>query len=362
MVGTNPVATDTAVTISATPPGQIAGPATFTDGTSNTIAFGETSKPLTTAVLTVSAPVPSQLSLNPISAPGGASVTGTVVLTGRAPARGLVLGLSGGSSDVAVPPNIDVPVGADRQDFQIATHPVGSARTVTISVVTLQQLQQISSDGSVRLVAPGNSNAAPITANLSLTPSLTVTAQPSPATGGAPVAITLMVQPDPASPIALTLTTDHPELLQVPATVAGPPQTTTAPQRIIVNVPTGVTSIDQGVTITASRGPISASTSLLIKQTPPPISSFTLRPGTVHGGSNIISQLTLSNTAPASVAVSFTTDHPELVTVPATVTLARSTIPSSLTFRTAPATVQTTVTISASVGTQTTSTTVTVVP
>lgn len=361
VVNTNPVAVDTVVTLSAAPLAQTAGPPAITDGTSNTVQFGE-SAPATIASFTVSSPLASQLLLNPQAVPGGASLTGTVVLSGKAPAPGATVGLSTSSTDVSVPISFTIPPGADRQDFQITTHVVDNARTITIAVFTLRQLQLM--DGSVRQVVPGSSSGSfpsAVTASLSLTPSLTISAQPSPATGGAPVAITLTVQPDPASSTPLALTTDHPEVLQVPATVAVPAQTA-AQQKIIVNAPTNATTADQTVAITATRGAISVSTTLLIKQTPPPISSFTLRPATVHGGANIISQLTLSSTAPSSVVVSLTTDHPELVTVPATVTIARSTIPSSLTFRTAPVTTQTTVTITASTGAQTTSVTVNVVP
>jgi len=293
------------------------------------------------------------------------------VLTGKAPVGGITLRLSEGGSDATVPPSINVPAGADRQDFQITTKAVDSPRTVAINVFAHPgNLQPVVSDGSVRAVASGSSDGTgntivrrstfgAIRANLSITPSLAVTAQPSPATGGAPVAITLTVQPDPAGSASVALATDHPELLQVPPTVAVPPQT--GLQIIIVNAPTNATSTDQSVTITTSRGSISASTTLLIKQTPPPILSFTLRPTTVTGGFNIISQVTLSSTAPDSVIVNLSTDHPELVTLPATVTVARR-FPSSLTIKTSPTTVSTTVTITASTGTQTTSATVNVVP
>jgi hypothetical protein len=52
----------------------------------------------------------------------------------------------------------------------------------------------------------------------------------------------------------------------------------------------------------------------------------------VTGGLNIIAQITLSGTAPNSVTVNLSTDHPELVTVPATVTIPLSTVATPLTF------------------------------
>ena len=365
VVTTNPVLTDALVTLRAATSGESLGISNSPDGTSNTITFGESTGAPPTAVLTISSPVVNQLSLNPQSVPGGASSTGTVVLTGKAPVGGITFGLSEGGSDASSPTSINVPVGADTQGFQITTKAVDSTRTVAINVFARSGTRQpILSDGSVRIVGPGSSSAGStsglVTANLSITPSLAITAQPSPATAGAPVAITLTVQPDPAGSAPVALTTDHPEILQVPPAVAVQPQT--ALQRIIVNALTNATSTDQGVTITATRGSISASTTLLIKQTPPAISSFTLRPTTVTGGFNIISQITLSSTAPPSVVVSFTTDHPELVTVPAAVTVERSAVPTPLTFRTSPTAVQTTVTITASAGAQTTSATVNVVP
>jgi hypothetical protein len=379
VVTTNPVPADASVNVLA---GRSVGSG-ISDGTSNTIIVGESTVSSSRAVLTVLAPVASTLSLNPQSVPGGASSTGTVVLTGKAPAGGITLGLSARSastagsilpsvSDATVPLSINIPAGADRQDFQITTQAVGSPRTAAINVLARNNLQQISRDGSVRSVGSGTSDGTSntvivggaasraVTANLSITPSLTVTAQPSPATGGAPVAITLIVQPDPTGSASVALTTDHPELLQVPSTVAVP-QTSTGLQRIIVNAPTNAASSDQGVTITVSRGSISASTTLLIKQTPPPLASFTLRPTTVTGGQNIIAQIALSSTAPNSVIVNLSTDHPELVTLPATVTVARS-FSFSRTITTSPTTVPTTVTITAATGTQTISATVNVVP
>ena len=389
-INTAPVSFDTPVIVTAGTVGQ-AG-----DGSVRSINGAS-------AVVTVFAPVPSNLLLSPGTVSGGNASIGTVVLTGKAPSGGLVLGLSAGSSDATVPPSLTISAGTDRQGFKILTQTVCTSRTVAIKALLVHSNPQPTlSDGSVRsvVITDGSSNTivigesrAPLTASLLITPTvtsnnttnpsaassttlsvgsssppaLTITAQPSPATAGAPVSLTLNV-PSVVTPCpqagSIALASDHPELLRLPASV--PVQTasqnTAGPQTVIVNATTTAATADQNVTITATGFSSSASTTLLIKQTPPPIASFTLRPTTVTGGSNIIAQITLSSTAPNSVTVNLSTDHPELVTVPATVTIPRSTVPTPLTFRTSPAATQTTVTITASSGSQTTSAIVNVGP
>jgi hypothetical protein len=103
-ISTTPVAASAAVTISAT-----------YDGAART------------AVLTVTPPTLSSVSLNPTSVTGGASSIGTVVLSGPAPAGGVAVALS--SSDpalAAVPPSVTVAAGATSATFTISTPPCAS--------------------------------------------------------------------------------------------------------------------------------------------------------------------------------------------------------------------------------------------
>ena len=325
------------------------------------------------ATVNVLAPVPTKLLLNPASVPGGQGVIGTVSLTGRAPSGGIPIALTASSNDATVPSLVTVTAGNDRQDFKITTLVSSSTKTVTISARV--------SDGSVRTVGSGISDGTSntivvgespstqsVSAILSITPTpppFTISVQPAEVIGGGTATISLTMQSNASSSTsnAITLTSDHPELLSLPSSipVTFGTQLSTAPQTVTINATTNFATADQSVTITATGFSSSASTTLLIKQTPP-IASFTLRPTTVTGGSNVIAQLMLVSGAPGPVTVNLTTEHPELVTLPAVVSVARSGVPSPFTFRTLPTTAQTSVTITASAGTQRLSQTITVVP
>ena len=111
MVSTNPVSSSTAVIISAS-----------YNGTTQT------------AILTVSPPQLSSLSLNPSSVVGGSSSQGTVVLSGSAPSGGAVVSLSSSNTQVAsVPTSVTVSGGSISANFTVSTNSVSSSTAVIIS-------------------------------------------------------------------------------------------------------------------------------------------------------------------------------------------------------------------------------------
>jgi hypothetical protein len=76
----------------------------------------------------------SELSVNPASVTGGNSSTGTVTLSGPAPAGGAQVALSSNSTTVArVPSSVTVAAGATSASFTIGTSAVTSSTAVTIS-------------------------------------------------------------------------------------------------------------------------------------------------------------------------------------------------------------------------------------
>jgi hypothetical protein len=84
--------------------------------------------------LTVVPPVPASLALSPASVTGSAPSTGTVALSGPAPAGGLVVGLfSNKTAAATVQKSVTVPAGATTAPFTITTNPVSSAASVSIS-------------------------------------------------------------------------------------------------------------------------------------------------------------------------------------------------------------------------------------
>jgi len=89
-----------------------------------------------TATLTVN-PAPSvtlqSLTISPTSVWGGSTATGTVTLSGPAPAGGVVVQLRSSSSRASVPSSITIPAGATSARFTIQTRSAFSITTVTIT-------------------------------------------------------------------------------------------------------------------------------------------------------------------------------------------------------------------------------------
>lgn len=74
------------------------------------------------ATLTVRPPVLSSLALNPTAVVGGMNATGTIALSGKAPAGGIVVNVASSKPNRAsVPPTVTVPGGASSATFIITT-------------------------------------------------------------------------------------------------------------------------------------------------------------------------------------------------------------------------------------------------
>jgi hypothetical protein len=84
-------------------------------------------------VMTVKAPVLFSLMLSPTAVVGGGSSTGTVRLTGAAPAGGVVVTLAGNHPAATVPESVTVPEGAITATFPITTSPVTADTAVSIA-------------------------------------------------------------------------------------------------------------------------------------------------------------------------------------------------------------------------------------
>jgi hypothetical protein len=91
------------------------------DNSSQSLALVVTGQPATLSAIRVSAS----------SVVGGSALTGTVVLSGAAPAGGALVRLSS-ADPVDVPDNVTVPAGASSADFAIRTRQVVAATTGTV--------------------------------------------------------------------------------------------------------------------------------------------------------------------------------------------------------------------------------------
>ncbi|MFN8575085.1 MAG: choice-of-anchor D domain-containing protein [Gemmatimonadaceae bacterium] len=79
-------------------------------------------------------PILTSLALNPASLQGGATSTGTVTLSGAAPASGVVVTLASTNPTVAtVPPNVTVTAGNTSASFTVQTSAVTTSTPVTLS-------------------------------------------------------------------------------------------------------------------------------------------------------------------------------------------------------------------------------------
>ncbi len=86
-----------------------------------------------TAAVTVLAPALQAVSMSPPQVRGGQSSTGTVTLTGRAPAGGIVVTLQAGAGIVQVPASVLVPAGQSTVNFTATTSVVTQTFMVTIA-------------------------------------------------------------------------------------------------------------------------------------------------------------------------------------------------------------------------------------
>jgi hypothetical protein len=78
-------------------------------------------------------PAVSALSVAPTSVTGGSGATGTVTLSGPAPAGGAQVALSDNNAAASVPASVTVPAGATSASFSIGTSAVADNTAVTIS-------------------------------------------------------------------------------------------------------------------------------------------------------------------------------------------------------------------------------------
>jgi hypothetical protein len=185
----------------------------------------------------------SLLSLNPTTVTSGNPSTGTVSLSGPAPAGGAQVTLSSSDPSVAsVPPTVTVPAGATSATFTVNTSVVATSNTVSISASYAGLTQ---------------------TASLSLIP-LAITSlslNPPSVTGGNPSFGTVTLNgPAPAGGAQVTLSSSDPSVASVPPSIlvsAGATTTT-------FTVPTNLVIFSTTVTISTTYNASSQSADLAV--------------------------------------------------------------------------------------------------
>ncbi len=291
-VSTSVVSASTAVTISAT--------------------YAGVSK---TASLTVQPAAPpavtlSSLALNPTSVTGGNSSTGTVTLSGAAPAGGASVALSSSNTTVArVPSSVTVAAGATSATFTVSTSAVSASTAVSIS-------------GAYG----GVTRSASLTVQPAAPPAVTLNSlalNPTSVTGGNSSTGTVTLSgAAPAGGASVALSSSNTTAARVPSSVTLAAGATSA----TFTVSTSAVSASTAVSISGAYGGASRSASLTVKPVPPPaitLSSLALNPTSVTGGNSSTGTVTLSGAAPTGgAAVALSSSNTTTARVPSSVTVA----------------------------------------
>jgi WD40 repeat protein len=290
-----------------------------------------------TAPITVTTPTVLSLSLSPTSVRGGQNSTGTVTLTGPAPAGGLTVNLASNNTNAIAPAKVNVAAGASSATFSIPTNVVGTQNTATITA---------------------SLNGTSATATLTITPPVVTAISVSPANlkGGQPSTGTVTISdPAPAGGILITLSSDNAAVAGTVGSVTVASGSTTATFAITTHVVSVLTS----VTFTGVFNASSQKTVLTV--TPPTVNTLTLSPASVKGGVNSTGTVTISDPAPAAgVAVTLSSANSTVAGVPTSVTIPSGSTTATFPVTTTPVTTDTPVVLTAAIGTGNATGTITV--
>lgn len=243
--------------------------ASVTGSTSATItgAFGGVTRSATLTVTPPPPPIgPASVGVSPATVEGGNPVTGTVFLSGAAPAGGLVVSLSSSNTAAAtVPATMIVHGGLSSGTFPVSTLAGPTTRTTTITA---------------------SANGVSRTADLTVTPSAaaslsTVAVNPASVTGGASSQGTVtLTSPAPAGGFAVSLSSGN-TAATVPASVSVAQGATSATFAIATSAVTASTP----VTVTASAGGVMRTATLTVN--PPPQTATLTVTANGRGGERI---------------------------------------------------------------------------
>ena len=264
------------------------------------------------------------LTINPVDAVGGISRTGTVTLTGAAPAGGVVVALSRDNTAATVPTSVTVAAGQTSASFTVTTSSVTATTVVRVSATF---------------------NGVTLNADMTLFTLLSQVSFPGNVPGGnATVGTVTLGAAAPSGGSVVALSSANPGLVAVPASVTVPAGQTSA--SFAVNTASVTTTTP--VVISASLNGTTVSTTLFLVVSRA-VSAVTLNPSSVADGSPSTGTVTLRAAAPTGNAVvSLASSNTLLAAVPTTVTVSAGQTSATFTVNTAPVSATATVVISAS--------------
>ncbi|HYR87414.1 MAG TPA: hypothetical protein VE422_25245 [Terriglobia bacterium] len=283
---------------------------------------------------------------SPLDLIGGATSRGTVGLSVPAPPGGAVVTLTSSDTSLAqVPASVTVAPGNSTASFMITTSPVDLFTTASVTATA---------DGASRTVflnLAADPNAGLLL--LSITPSV------GGAIGGNSINATLFLnKAAPAGGAIVTLSTNNAAAARVPPIVTVPAGLGFAS----FNITTFPVTADTAVTITGTLGATRTAT-ITVLASPLSISSVSLNPATVVGGSPSTGTATLTAAAPAGgTVVTLSSNNMGVATVPASVTVAAGATSATFQVTTKAVANSTSVTITGSAGGVSRTATLTVTP
>lgn len=293
------------------------------------------------ATLTINPPALSALSVNPTVVLGGSNSTGTVTLTGVAPAGGITVTLSSNKAAASVPANVLVAAGNSTANFTITTTTVTADTTVTISA----SFSGVTKTATLTVQAPASVSVS----SLAMLPVSVVSGKKS-------VGTVTLSGPAPAN-LSVTLTSSNPGAASVPGSVTVAAGATTA----TFNATTFGVAANTAVTISASYGGSTKTAKLTVK--PAALASVTLSPKTVKGGNASTGTVKLNGLAPANGAtVKLSSSNAAIANVPASVKVNGGASTATFTIGTNAVAANTTVTITATYNGKVKSAVLTVTP
>jgi hypothetical protein len=189
----------------------------------------------------------NSLSVTPSSVTGGQSATGTVSLTGPAPANGAVVTMSSANPAATVPSSVTVQANATSANFTVSTTAVGSTAV-----------------GNITAVYSGVTKSATLTVNPAAPAALSaLTLSPTTVVGGSnSVGTITLTKAAPTGGLVVTLASNKPTKASVPGNVSVPAgassatfnvATTAVNKKTIVSISGSYNGVTKSATLTILR-------------------------------------------------------------------------------------------------------------
>jgi uncharacterized repeat protein (TIGR03803 family) len=290
--------------------------------------------------------------MNPSTITAGNTATGTVTLTTPAPSGGNEVDILTNTNDPAnplaliLPITVEIPAGQSSANFSFGTRPV------TTTYVNTVYAQSGGATVSTSLTVKAASSSGPTVSS--------VTLNPTSVTGGSNSTGTVTLSSAAPSGGTVVSLSSNSGSASVPSSVTVPSRSTSA----TFNVTTTSVTTTTTATITATLGSSSQQASLTITPASggPTVSSVTLNPTSVTGGSSSTGTVTLSSAAPSGGTVVSLSSNSSSASVSSSVTVPSGSTSATFTVTTTSVSTALTATITATLGSSSQQASLTITP